>query len=72
MNKKLKDAFFDLEENNKQQSKRICLEFIKRGYYTIEIKLRPELRDTEYEQEKGLQQNEIKQYQNYKEFKRDL
>lgn len=30
------------------------------------------MRDTEYELEKGLQQNEIKQYQNYKEFKRDL
>ena len=75
LNKKLKESFYDLEENNKGQSKRMCLEFIKRGYYTIEIKLRPELRDIEYEQEKGLQQiqqEQMKQYQSYQEFKRDF
>ena len=48
------------------------MEFIQRGYYTIEVRLRPELRDLAYEQEKGLPPQEVKQYQNYKEFKADL
>ena len=72
LNKKLKQSFYHLEENNKSASKKVCLEFIQRGYYTIEVRLRPELRDTEYEREKGLPAQEAKQYTTYKEFKADL